>query len=178
MTFGMYGLLFLTPLALQSLRGASTSLTGAALLPMSVVFALVSTFSQRFVVRLGTRRTIAAGMACMGAGSLALAADVTAHWWLLAPGLAVVGVGLGLTTGPLLGYAVGRAPSERAGAASGIGNAARMLGATLGVAVLGGAFAHVSSVDVLPLRLAYVGGGVAELAGVAIAWLGITEPLG
>src|SRR5215471_10213524 len=52
-----------------------------------------------------------------------------------------IGVGLGFNTGPLLSVAVSAAPKAHAGAAAGVVNTARMIGATLGVAVLGGIFA-------------------------------------
>ncbi len=44
MTFGMYAMLFLTPLYLQAVRGASALLAGFELLPMSVTFVIVSQF--------------------------------------------------------------------------------------------------------------------------------------
>ena len=47
MTFGMYAMLFLTPLYLQSARGASALVAGLELLPMSVTFVLVSQLSGR-----------------------------------------------------------------------------------------------------------------------------------
>ena len=175
MTFGMYGLLYLTPLVLQAFRHLSSTLAGIALLPLSVIFAAISSLSGACVARLGTRRTIALGMACMGCGSIGLGIDVESRIWTTALALAIAGVGLGLTTGPLLGYAVGRAPHERAGAASGVGNASRMLGATLGVAVLGGAFGHATVVDATPIRIAFFGGGAVELIGSLVAWLWIVE---
>ena len=175
MTFGMYGLLYLTPLVLQAFRHFGTTLAGVMLLPLSAIFVVVSARSGAIVERLGTRATIAVGMACMGVGSITLGIDVGARLWTTALGLGIAGVGLGFTTGPLLGYAVARAPHERAGIASGVGNAARMLGATLGVAVLGGAFGHASAIDVTPIRIAYAGGGAIELLGALVAWFGIVE---
>lgn len=66
-----------------------------------------------------------------------------------------------------------RAPDERAGVASGIGNAARMLGATLGVAILGAASAGVSAAHIGALRWGYAGGALVELVGAVIAVAGI-----
>src|SRR5262249_58235535 len=63
-------------------------------------------------------------------------------------------VGLGFNTGPLLSVAVSAAPKAHAGAAAGVVNTARMIGATLGVAVLGGIFAaHASQNPVDPERI-------------------------
>lgn len=172
MTFGMYGMLFLTPLLLQVFRAFSATAAAFVMLPMSAVFAFVSARTARAVARIGVRRVVALGMGCMAAGCFGLALATRGATWLLELPLLAVGAGLGLTTGPLLGFAVGRVPPERAGLAAGIGNAARMLGATLGVAVLGGAFAHAAPHDAAPIALAYAGSGSALACGVAIALAG------
>jgi MFS transporter, DHA2 family, methylenomycin A resistance protein len=64
--------------------------------------------------------------------------------------------------------------ASRSGTASGLLNTARMIGATLGIAVLGSLFAvHASegAADgmVSGLRVALFGGAVAELIGAAVA---------
>jgi EmrB/QacA subfamily drug resistance transporter len=175
MTFGMYGLLFLTPFALQTLRGIHATAAGLALLPLSVVFVVVSSRSAAIVGRLGQRLTIALGLACMGAGCVCLCIDPGTQWPLALIGLAFAGIGLGLTTGPVLGYAVKRAPDERAGVAAGIGNASRMLGATLGVAIVGAAAACVTLGHVGTLRWGYAGSASVEMLGAIIALLGIRD---
>jgi hypothetical protein len=48
MMFGMYAMLFLTPLYLQSVRGSSALLAGIQLSPMSVAFLVVSQLSGGF----------------------------------------------------------------------------------------------------------------------------------
>jgi MFS transporter, DHA2 family, methylenomycin A resistance protein len=94
--------------------------------------------------------------------------------------LAGIGIGLGLITGPIATVAVANAPAERSGMASGLVNMGRLIGATLGVAVLGvlfGAQAAKSIADVPQflhgLHGTFLLGGIAELAGVAVAlaWL-------
>ncbi len=79
MTFGMYALLFLMPLYFQSVRGGSPFIAGLELLPMSVSFVAVSQSVGHLNNRFGPRVVMTAGMACMGAGALALAfiGDVT-----------------------------------------------------------------------------------------------------
>jgi predicted MFS family arabinose efflux permease len=173
MTFGMYGMLFLTPLLLQTVRGLRATTAGLALLPLSAVFVAVSSRSGAIVERLGQRAAIALGMLAMGLGCAGLYADPAASWPLFLFALTCTGAGLGLTTGPVLGYAVKRAPDGRAGVASGIGNASRMLGATLGVAMLGAAAGGVSADHLGPLRLGYAGGALVEFLGAIIAVAGI-----
>jgi MFS transporter, DHA2 family, methylenomycin A resistance protein len=72
MTFGMYAMLFLTPLYLQSLGGASAFAVGLELLPLSVTFVVVSHYSGALAKRVGARVMMTAGMGAMGAGLLLL----------------------------------------------------------------------------------------------------------
>ncbi|HEX5477223.1 MAG TPA: MFS transporter [Burkholderiales bacterium] len=177
MTFGMYALLFLMPLYFQTLRGDGPLMAGVRLLPLSVAFVAVSQGNGRIVQAIGPRATMACGMAAMGFGEL-LAASFCADTspWLVAGALGVVGVGLGLNTAPVNGVAVASVPRARSGTASGLLNTARMVGATLGVAILGAVFAHfagqagAASDGFLPgLRAALSLGGGAELAGALVA---------
>lgn len=142
MTFGMYGMLFILPMYLQEVRGGTPFAAGLEMLPMSAIFFLVSRRSGQLTRWLGVRAMMAAGMACMGGGNLALgwigARDDMA-WVELA--MAVVGVGLGLNTAPVVARVIASVPRVRAGTASGIANTARIVGATLGVAILGALFA-------------------------------------
>ena len=176
MTFGIYALLFLMPLYFQALRGDSALMAGVHMLPLPAAFFLVSQWSGRIVQSAGPRVAMAAGMAAMGVGELACAffsADTSP--WLVAAALAVTGVGLGLNTAPVNGVAVANAPRSRSGTASGLLNTGRMVGATLGVAILGALFAHIagqapSAESFLPgFRAALGTGGAFELAGVALA---------
>ena len=69
-------------------------------------------------------------------------ADVSSIW-VSEVGLGLTGLGMGLATGPLMGVAVAGVPVARSGSAAALINVARMIGATLGVAVLGTVFSSV-----------------------------------
>lgn len=93
---------------------------------------------------------------------------------LITAALLVIGAGLGLNTGPVNAVAVASLPPARSGTASGLINTARMIGATLGIAVLGAVFAvhaaaQTAEAMVSGLRVAYLGGALVELAGAMIA---------
>jgi MFS family permease len=142
MTFGMYALLFLMPLYFQTVRGASAFMAGLQMLPMSVSFVVVSQLTGHMSNAVGPRVIMTGGMACMGIGAILLAfvgADTNA--WLIAAALLIVGIGLGLNTSPVNGVAVAAVPPARSGTASGLLNTARMIGATMGIAILGALFA-------------------------------------
>jgi EmrB/QacA subfamily drug resistance transporter len=176
MTFGMYALLFLMPLYFQTLRGDSPLMAGIRLLPLSVVFVAVSRWNGPIVDAIGTRAAMAAGMVAMGLGEwLCAFVSVDTNGWLIATGLCITGVGLGLNTAPVNSVAVATVPHARAGTASGLLNTARMIGATFGVAILGAVFAHFAGQEgaagnfISGLRPALAAGGTAELAGALLA---------
>jgi MFS family permease len=177
MTFGMYAMLFLMPLFLQA-QGTSAAAVGLQMLPVSLAFFLVSLKSGRLATRFGARLIMTWGLALMGLGLLALSMlSRTADIVLIECAFLSIGVGLGFNTGPLLSVAVSAAPKAHAGAAAGVVNTARMIGATLGVAVLGGIFAaHAGQNPVDPqqivagLQPAFVGGAISEILGALMAW--------
>jgi MFS transporter, DHA2 family, methylenomycin A resistance protein len=138
MTFGMYGMLFATTLYLQSVRGASAVTAGLQLLPMSVAFIVTSQLGGRLQQRFGARAFMVSGMATMALGMFVLASmAVREREIVLLASFVLLGVGMGLNTATVVGAAVAGAPSEKAGVAAALANAARMVGATLGVALLG-----------------------------------------
>jgi hypothetical protein len=81
----------------------------------------------------------------------------------------VVAIGMGFNTGPLMAVTVNAVVPERAGTAAALFNVARMVGATLGVAVLGAVFAACGGGGA-GLRAALALGGVVQLAGAGAAW--------
>lgn len=173
MTFGMYAMLFLTPLYLQSVLGSSALAAGLELLPMSLAFVIVAQLSGWLTNKLGPRVMTVGGMSLMGIGMLMMAFATAASQLLTVDAaLLVIGIGLGLNTAPVQNVAVAAVPQERAGTASGLVNAARMVGATLGVAVLGLLFALHSggSGEATGFRLPYLVGGIGELFGAVLAF--------
>ncbi len=178
MTFGMYALLFLMPLYFQTLRGDSAFWAGLQMLPLSVSFVVVSQLAGYASNAVGPRVLMTAGMACMGLGEVLLAfvGEQTAAW-MIAAAFVVVGIGLGLNTSPVNGVAVAAVPQARSGTASGLLNTGRMIGATMGIAILGALFAAFAGPEgaagagFLPgLRAAMLVGGSGELIGAVVAF--------
>ncbi len=111
MTFGMYAMLFLTPLYLQTLGKFSAFAVGLQLLPLSATFVAVSHYSGALAKRFGPRGVMASGMAAMGVGLLLLTQITSVpNMALLAAALFIIGVGLGLNTGPVNAVAVASLP--------------------------------------------------------------------
>jgi MFS family permease len=162
MNFGGYAMLFLTPLYFQTARGASALDAAVVLLPMSLSYMVTSQLSGRIANKLGPRVPMTAGMGLMGLGLLMLA--------LIPFNDSLVLIGSGLLA--MNAVAVANVPAARSGTASGLINTARMIGATLGVAVLGAVFAmHVAEgLGTRGLAIAYFTGGIGELIGAAVAF--------
>lgn len=175
MTFGMYGLLFLLPLAWQAGDALGVEAAGAALTPMALVFAGVSALSGRLAARLGARAMIAGGLALVGSGLAVVAATAAGRPLALAEsGLVLAGLGMGLSTGSLYGVAVAAVPPARSGSASSLINVARMVGATIGVAILGAVFT-LRGGAAPGLSAAMLTGSVVQLLGALAAWRTIGE---
>ena len=175
MTFGMYGVLFLLPLTWQSAGTLSAIHAGVALMPMALVFVVLSPFSGWLKERLGSRTVTAGGVAVIGLGLLTVAfgADHTSIVFDEI-GLVLAGLGMGIATGPLMAAAVGAVEPARSGTASALINVARMAGATIGVAMLGAVYALAGG-GADGLRLAMLLGGGAQIACAASAWLSMRE---
>ncbi|MGH7072024.1 MAG: MFS transporter [Acetobacteraceae bacterium] len=169
MTFGIYGMIFLLPLLWQALDRLSAAGAGLALLPISLLFFLVSTASGQLAERVGRRALAAGGTALIGLGLVVLATTSAGTPLPLAEaGLLLAGLGMGLNTGPLLAVTIAAVAAPRAGTAAALFNVARMSGAVLGVAVLGALFAAVGG-GAPGFQAAMLAGGLVQLTGAAIA---------
>src|SRR6476469_2186942 len=142
MTFGIYGLLMVNSFAFQQQRGASALVTALWFLPMPLTYLVFIPAVNALAHRTGPRLPMTAGLTLMGAG-------------------------LALNTGPAVGLAMSAVPVQRAGLASGVVNLARLVGITVGVAVVGSAMAAVGGAD--GARIATMLGGLVQLIGAAVA---------
>jgi MFS family permease len=150
---------------------------------MGLTFAIVSPLAGRVAHRLGPRTLITAGMAASAAGLVVFAtASADTSIARLLAGMAIVGMALGFETGPLMAVAVAGLAADRSGLASGLVNVARIVGATLGVAILGSVFAtHAGGAGaaaapafLIGMHRALAGATLAEAAGALIAWTSIS----
>jgi DHA2 family methylenomycin A resistance protein-like MFS transporter len=173
MTFGMYGVLFLVPLVWQAGNTLAAGMAGIALVPMASVFFVLSNFSGRLAEWLGPRAMIGGGTGLLGVGLFVIACtSAGTPLWLAETGLVLTGLGMGLNTGPLFATAVAAVPAARSGSAASLINVARMIGATLGVAILGSAFA-MAGAGASGLRAAMSLGGAIQLIGACAAWFAL-----
>jgi EmrB/QacA subfamily drug resistance transporter len=142
--FALFGAVFLLTQYLQFVLGLSALQTGVRLLASAVPVMLVSPLAPRLVARIGTKLTVAAGLATI---AVALASfdgvDVTTGFGGVTWRLALLGVGMGLTMAPATESIMGSVPLARAGVGSAVNDTTRELGGAVGVAVIGSVFASV-----------------------------------
>jgi MFS family permease len=169
MTFGIYGLLLVNSFAFQQQRGASALETALWFLPMPLTYLVLIPIVNASALRTGPRLPMTAGLTLMAAGmALYAAVGPQADVWLLELAFVLAGAGLALNTGPAVGLAMSAVPLQRAGLASGVVNLARLVGITVGVAVLGSAMAAITGAE--GARIATMLGGLVQLIGAAVAF--------
>ena len=136
--FGIFGIYFFTSIYLQTILGFSPTKAGLAFVPMALCMALAAGLAGPIYQRLGTHRTVAAGMVAMAAGLYVismLGRDATFAG--LMPGFVVFGLGAGFMQVPLTNAVMHGQAEANAGIASALLNASREVAGLLGITVIG-----------------------------------------
>lgn len=167
---------FFTTQFLQGVYGWTPLQAGVAFLPMTLLQFAVALAVPRLSRRFGNATLVAAGFVPVLAGLAWLSALTVDTGYLagVAGPLMLIGLGQGLSFGPLTGAGIAGAAPEDAGAASGLVNTAHQLGSTLGVAVLTAAGAGAVTLTG-QVTTAYTGGAV-MLAVSLLAVLSLVLP--
>jgi MFS family permease len=119
---------------------------GMATLPVTVGLVVVTPAVPKLAVKFGTRQTISLGFVLSAAGFLALS-FVQESWsyGLFVVPLLAVAVGMGLSNGPASSASTACVTAEQVGAASGISNMARYVGAAVATAAVASIYSGVSA---------------------------------
>ena len=142
--FALSGFIFLVTQYFQFLKGYGPLSTGVRLLPVATFVAISSIVGARLAVRLGTKLVVASGLFLM-AGFYLWVTNVSARtgYGTIAAQMVVLGTGMGLTSAPATEAIMGVVPRAKAGVGSAVNDATRLLGGTLGVAVIGSLYASL-----------------------------------
>jgi len=155
--FALSGFIFLVTQYFQFLKGYGPLSTGVRLLPVAICVGVSSVLGTRLAVRLGTKMVVAAGLASLAAGlAWASSVSVGTSYLRITAQMVLLGCGIGLTSAPATEAIMGVVPKEKAGVGSAVNDATRVLGATLGVAVIGSVYSSLYAsrlTSSLPARL-------------------------
>ena len=136
--FGMYGTLFVESVRLQNVHHLSAVMTGLMIVPFTVGPAVTTRAIDRFDGRMHFRPRLAVGHVIAAAGAITLMLSVwSTGFSLIEIGLGLLGISLGYITPAMTAGVLASSPAETSSAASGILNAARQVGASFGVALMG-----------------------------------------
>jgi len=155
--FALSGFIFLVTQYFQFLKGYGPLSTGVRLLPVATSVAASSILGTRLAVRTGTKLVVAAGLFLMAAFYVwVTTTNTSTSYATIAAQMVVLGTGMGLTSAPATEAIMGVVPKTKAGVGSAINDATRLLGGTLGVAVIGSVYASLYTsrlTDRLPTHL-------------------------
>ncbi len=141
----MYTTLLALPLYLDSVLGRGVQYAGFVLVAMSALSALFGPIGGRWSDRAGRWYPAVIGGAGMFLGSLVVTVGVGGSGIVaIVSGLAIVGVGLGVSGASLQTAAIESVPLERAGSAAGMFSTSRYLGSIVGSSLLAAMFANGS----------------------------------
>jgi EmrB/QacA subfamily drug resistance transporter len=154
----------------QAVLGWSGLLSTVAMMPMAVMMMMTSGLAPKMAARIGSRSTMAVGIALAGVGLMlmALFVSVDGGYLTILPGMLAMGIGMGLSMTPSTEAITSSLPREKQGVASALNDITREFGTALGVAMLGALLSagYRSAID---NRLHGVPQGAADTAREGIA---------
>jgi EmrB/QacA subfamily drug resistance transporter len=137
-TFGLYGALFVLTQFMQFFLGYTPLQAGVRVLPAAAAVVVIAPASALLVRAIGTKLTMAAGLALIAAGLWQISgATVTTTFAGTVLGMVLLGAGAGLAIPTATGSIIGSVPDSDSGVASATSTTAIQLGGALGVAVVG-----------------------------------------
>jgi len=143
--FTLFGFIFLITQYFQFVRGYGPLSTGVRLLPVALAVGAGSVAGTQLAVRAGTKLVVTAGLVAMAAfyGWVTVTISATLSYGIIAAQMVTYGLGLGLTSAPATESIMGAVPRAKAGVGSAVNDSTRLVGGTLGVAVIGSVYASV-----------------------------------
>jgi EmrB/QacA subfamily drug resistance transporter len=143
-TFAMFAQFFFLTLYMQNVLGYSPLQTGVRFLPATLLIIVMGPLAGRLTDRVGPRPLIALGLVIVGT-ALLIQSQLTIHtgYGLLLPGFILMGMGIGLVMSPMSTAAMNAVHRTKSGAASGVVSMSRMVGGTVGLAVMGALVATI-----------------------------------
>jgi EmrB/QacA subfamily drug resistance transporter len=139
--FALAGFIFMVTQFLQFMKGYGPLSTGVRQLPVAISVAVTSVLGTKLAVRYGTKLVVVTGLLFL-VGFFAWGTSFSADTSYLEIAILMVvgGTGTGFTSAPATEAIMGAVPKAKAGVGSAVNDASRLVGATLGVAVIGSVY--------------------------------------
>jgi EmrB/QacA subfamily drug resistance transporter len=162
LTLFLYGGLsagtFFLSLNLIQIQGYTKTEAGFSFLPFAFLLTVMSRWSGGLADRRGPRLLLILGPSLAGCGFFwmafsGLTSGPSSYWYAFLPGVALFGIGMGLTVAPLTASVMGSVPTDHSGTASGINNAVSRTAGVLAIAIVG-SMALFSFSNILSARTA------------------------
>src|SRR5262249_43216115 len=182
--FTLFGFIFLMTQYFQSVRDYGPLSTGVRLLPVALSVGIGSVAGTQLAVRAGTKLVVTTGLAAVAAfyAWVAATTSATTSYGIIAAQMVVYGLGLGLTSAPATASIMGAISRATAGVGSAVNDSTRLIGGTLGVAVIGSVYLSVYGPRLTATTPAHIPGPIVSLAhqsvGAAYAAAGQIAALG
>jgi EmrB/QacA subfamily drug resistance transporter len=172
-TLAMFGIFVFFPIYMQTFRGWSPIQAGAALLPWTLMVVIFAPIAGKLSDRVGSRWLIAGGMTVVSICCLLLSTvTLTSSFWDMLPAFLLGGLGMSFVMTPMSAAAMGAAPVDKAGVASGVLNTFRQVGVALGIGIMGAIISNRAAAYGSPAPEAFVYGltfGMKVSAGICFA---------
>jgi EmrB/QacA subfamily drug resistance transporter len=164
--FTLFGFIFLMTQYFQFVRGYGPLSTGVHLLPVALSVGAGSVAGTQLAVKAGTKLIVTIGLVAMAAFYfwVAAATSATISYTIIAVQMVIYGLGMGLTSAPATESIMGAISRRKAGVGSAVNDSTRLIGGTLGVAVIGSIYASVYGSRLAATMPASVPGRVAATA--------------
>src|ERR1700733_5507409 len=164
--FTLLGFIFLVTQYFQFVREYSALSAGVRLLPVALSVAAGSVAGTQLAVRAGTRLVVTSGLVAMAVfyGWVAATTSASLSYGIIAAQMVLYGLGMGLSSAPATESIMGAISRSRAGVGSAVNDATRLIGGTLGVAVIGSVYASAYGSRLTATLPASVPGRVAAIA--------------
>jgi EmrB/QacA subfamily drug resistance transporter len=142
--FALFGFIFLITQYFQFFKGYGPLSAGLHLLPVATCVGIGSVLGTKLAVRFSTKLVVASGLLMMaGFYFWVSAASASTPYSTIALQMVIFGTGMGFTSAPATEAIMGVVPRHKAGVGSAVNDATRLLGGTLGVAVIGSVYASL-----------------------------------
>ena len=136
--FALFGAIYFLTQYLQEVLDYTPLEAGVRMLPVAAGLVLGGPLSAKLAGRFGTRTVVAFGLTVVAAALFMLSgAQTDSGYSLIAATLILLGFGMGATMAPATESIMSSVPLNHAGVGSAMNDTVRMVGGTLGVAILG-----------------------------------------